>query len=404
MATHAGQRRSDSCYIGDVHLAATRSGALNGLTAVVKDCFDVAGHRTSNGSPAWLETHPPAKHNAAAVQALLDAGATITGKNVMDEMAYSLAGENKHYGTPVNPAAPGRIPGGSSSGTAAAVAAGDADLGLGGDTGGSVRVPACHCGILGIRPSHGRVSLQGAVPLAPSFDTGGWFAGDAAVLRRAGAALLDPSSRQPAQLRRLLVATDAFALAEESTSRALYGAMSAKIDQITALLSKPQEVDLASSSGGLSQAWFTTFRLHQAHEVWQQHGAWVTSTKPEFGPGIRERFQMAAGVTQQQFEEAVRHRAGMRQRMAELLGSDGVLLLPTAPAPAPPLNAAAEQLDAFRTSLISLTCIAGLSGFPQVNLPIAYVEGLPVGLGLLGPPGSDEDLLELTEKLMEVLA
>lgn len=160
MATHAGQRRSDSCYIGDVHLAATRSGALNGLTAVVKDCFDVAGHRTSNGSPAWLETHPPAKHNAAAVQvglvpaeyaqpttncgccsagvqcldapqALLDAGATITGKNVMDEMAYSLAGENKHYGTPVNPAAPGRIPGGSSSGTAAAVAAGDADLGLG---------------------------------------------------------------------------------------------------------------------------------------------------------------------------------------------------------------------------------------------------------------------------------
>lgn len=102
-------------------------------------------------------------------------------------------------------------------------------------------------------------------------------------------------------------------------------------------------------------------------QVWQQHGAWVTSTKPEFGPGIRERFQMAAGVTQQQFEEAVRHRAGVRQRMAELLGSDGVLLLPTAPAPAPPLNAAAEQLDAFRTSLISLTCIAGLSGFPQVN-------------------------------------
>lgn len=166
------------------------------------------------------------------MQALLDAGATVVGKNVMDEMAYSLAGENAHYGTPANPAAPGRIPGGSSSGTAAAVAAGDADLGLGGDTGGSVRVPACHCGILGVRPTHGRVPLRGAVPLAPSFDTAGWFARDAGVLRRAGSVLLEPASRRPAQLRRLLVAADAFALAEEATVRALYDAVSAKIEQV----------------------------------------------------------------------------------------------------------------------------------------------------------------------------
>ncbi|EFN54730.1 hypothetical protein CHLNCDRAFT_35982 [Chlorella variabilis] len=402
MATHA-ELHSQGCYIGEVHVVGAPSGPLTGLTAVVKDCFDVAGHRTSNGSPAWLETHPPAQRNAAAVQALLDAGATIIGTNVMDEMAYSLAGENAHYGTPANPAAPGRIPGGSSSGTAAAVAAGDADLGLGGDTGGSVRVPACHCGILGIRPTHGRVSLQGAVPLAPSFDTGGWFARDAGVLRAVGGVLLDGGSRRPAQLRRLLVAADAFGLAEEATTKALYDALSPKIDQVAALLSKPQEVEVGSSTGGLSQAWFNAFRVHQAHEIWQQHGAWVTEHRPNFGPGIRERFQMAEGVSRKQYEEAAQQRGAARQRLAELLGGDGVLMLPTAPAPAPLLNTPSDQLDAFRTSLISLTCIAGLSGFPQVNVPIADVEGLPVGLGLIGPPGSDEDLLELTEQLLAVL-
>ncbi|PSC68633.1 amidase [Micractinium conductrix] len=397
-------RRSEGCYLGDVRVVGAEKGPLAGLTAVVKDSFDIAGHRTSNGSPAWLESHPPAERHAAAVQLLLDAGAQVVGKNLMDEMAYSLAGENAHYGTPVNPAAPGRIPGGSSSGTAAAVAAGDADLGLGGDTGGSVRVPACHCGILGIRPTHGRVSLAGAAPLAPSFDTAGWFARDPAVLRRAGSVLLDPSTRRPATLRRLLVAQDAFALAEPATVQALYGALSSKIAEVSAMLSKPEEVDIASSGGGLDPAWFNAFQEHQAFEVWRQHGAWVREQQPAFGPGVRERFDMAAGITQQQFEAAAAVRAAARARLAALLGGDGVLLLPTAPAPPCCCGTPPAELDAFRRSLISLTCISGLSGFPQVNLPVASVEGLPVGLGLIGPPGSDEDLLQLTEQLMSLLA
>ncbi|KAL4444694.1 hypothetical protein ABPG77_002511 [Micractinium sp. CCAP 211/92] len=399
----ADRSRCQGAYIGDVQVSGASTGPLQGLTAVVKDCFDVKGHCTGNGSPAWLASHPPADKYAAAVQALLDAGATIIGKNVMDEMAYSLAGENAHYGTPVNPAAPGRIPGGSSSGTAAAVAAGDADIGLGGDTGGSVRVPACHCGILGFRPTHGRVSLAGAVPLAPSFDTAGWFAREAGVLRQVGGVLLNPSTRRPAQLQRLLVATDAFALAEQATVAALYAALSARIEEVAALLGRPEEVDVAGSLGGLHPAWFDAFRQHQAFEIWQQHGEWVAKNDPDFGPGIKERFAMAAGITRQQLEAAAERRAAARQRLASLLGSDGVLALPTAPAPAPLLNTPAAELDAFRTSLISLTCIAGLSGFPQVNLPIAEVEGLPVGLGLIGPPGSDEDLLQLTEQLMALL-
>ncbi|KAI7841639.1 hypothetical protein COHA_004659 [Chlorella ohadii] len=390
-------------YIGEVHVESASNGPLQGMTAVVKDCFAVAGTHCSNGSPAWLATHPAAERHAAAVQALLDAGVSVVGKNVMDEMAYSLSGENAHYGAPTNPAAPGRVTGGSSSGTAAAVAAGDADIGLGGDTGGSVRVPAAHCGIFGLRPTHGRISLEGAVPLAPSFDTAGLFARDPAVLRRAASVLLDPATRRPAALRRLLVATDAFGLAEEGTNRALYDALSARIGQVADLLGKPQEVNVASSTGGLTDAWFTAFRVHQAFEVWRQHGEWVTAHRPAFGPGVKERFQAASAITQQQFEAAAQQRATVRHRVAELVGEDGVLLLPTAPGPAPLRGLSGQELDRFRTSLISLTCIAGLSGFPQVNLPLKTADGLPVGLGLLGPPGSDEDLLQLTEQLAALL-
>ena len=144
-------------------------------------------------------------------------------------------------------------------------------------------------------------------------------------------------------------------------------------------------------------------RTLQAHEIWAQHGAWVTEHAPEFGPGTRERFEMAAAVTAQQTQRAAGQRAEIRQHLEALLGGDGVLALPTAPGPAPLLNTPQEELNAFRQGLLSLTCVAGLAGLPQVNLPIAAAEGCPVGLGLIGPPGSDEALLALTEELMGIL-
>eukprot|EP00887_Chlorella_sp_A99_P002188 scaffold21.g2188.t1 len=271
--------------------------------------------------------------------ALLDAGATVAGKTIMDELAYSLNGENCHYGTPVNPAAPGRVPGGSSAGSAAAVAAGDADIGLGGDTGGSVRVPASYCGILGIR----------------------WFARDTGVLRRVGDVLLDPATRQPAPLRRWLVGADAFAQADDATSSALHAALVARVQRASELLSQPQEVEVGGVEGGLGR-WLDVFR---AYEAWQVHGAWVTAAQPAFGLGIKERFQMAAAITPQQFAEAAAARHAIRAHLAGLLGTDGVL---------------------------------------AVSLPVAQVDGCPVGLGLVGPPGSDEELLALAERLMVVLA
>src|ERR1700694_5906901 len=197
----------------DAPVAGSAAGPLAGLTAVVKDMYDIAGTRTGGGNPAWLAAQQPARAHAAAVAKILAAGATIAGKTVCDEFFYSVAGANAHYGTPVNLRAPGRIPGGSSSGSAAALAANACDFALGSDTGGSVRVPAAFCGLYGLRPTHGRVDLAGAMAMAPSFDVAGFFANAPGILRRVGSVLLEGETR-PAAIAHLIVADDAFAQAD----------------------------------------------------------------------------------------------------------------------------------------------------------------------------------------------
>src|SRR6202163_733421 len=178
------------CRYEDVALEGIPTGRLLGCSFAVKDVFDLAGYRTGNGHPRWLETHPPAERTASAVERLLAAGARMVGKTYCDEMTYSINGENVHYGTPINPKAPGHVPGGSSSGSAAAVSGGLVDLALGTDCGGSVRIPASYCGIIGLRPTHGRVSDKGVLPFGPSFDVVGWFARDIDLFAKVGDVLL----------------------------------------------------------------------------------------------------------------------------------------------------------------------------------------------------------------------
>ena len=204
------------CRHVDIRVDGATVGPLAGLTFAAKDIYDVGGHTCCCGNPDWLATHPPAERTATAVTALLAAGATLVGKTLTDELAFSLNGENDHYGTPVNPAAPDRIPGGSSNGSASAVAGELVDTALGSDTGGSVRAPASYCGIYGIRTSHGAIPLDGVMPLAPSFDTVGWFARDAEMLERVGGVLLGDGAATPP--RRLLYVEDAFARARTFSS------------------------------------------------------------------------------------------------------------------------------------------------------------------------------------------
>ena len=225
------------CRHTHVEMAGAASGPLAGLTFALKDIYDIAGHKTGFGCPDWLKSHEAAARTASSTQRLLDAGAKLVGKTHTEEMAWSLTGENAHYGTPINVNAPGRVPGGSSSGSAAVVGAGVVDFSIGSDTGGSVRLPASYCGILGMRPTHDRIPLDGVYPLAPSLDTCGWFARDAAVFERVGRVLLRDDAPAPTA-GRLLLAQDAFAFADPASAAALKPAL----DRVAALLGKPEAV------------------------------------------------------------------------------------------------------------------------------------------------------------------
>jgi len=372
------------CRHTQVELAGAPEGPLRGLTFAVKDVFDIAGHRTGNGNPVWLETHPPAARTASSVERLLAAGAQMVGKTHTDEMTYSLNGENVHYGTPTNPRVPGRIPGGSSSGSAVAVAGGLADFALGTDCGGSIRLPASYCGIFGIRPTHGLVPADGVVDLAASFDTVGWFARDAQTLRRVGEVLLPTTPFAP---KRLLIADDAFAFVGPEVSAAL----AAAVGRLKAALADHRHVRVYASEPA---AWSGIFRVLQGSEIWRRHGDWIEAHNPSFGPGIAERFRWARTIDPAEVERLRPQREAVARRMAELLGGDALLCLPTAPGIAPKLATPPDELEVFRARAFGLLSIAGLARLPQVALPLATMGGCPLGLSLIGPSGCDRGLLD----------
>ncbi|MDA0784853.1 MAG: amidase [Proteobacteria bacterium] len=368
------------------------AGPLVGKTFAVKDLYHIAGRKLSNGNPdyyAWVE---PKTKTSVAVQQLLDAGADIVGITICDEFFYSLSGANAHYGTPSNLRAPGRMPGGSSSGSAAAMSAEMCDFTLGSDTGGSVRIPASFCGLYGIRPTHGRVDLANAHPMAPSFDTAGWFTNEAELFRTIGPVLLDGNATAGTPAR-MLVLTDAFARATPAVKQALEAVLAAAADVL------PKGEPVAVAGDDTLDVWWDAFRVIQASEVKQTNLPWVEEHKANLGPGIRERFAMAATITAEETRIANAVRDRVRERLLGLATPGTILCLPTAPVIAPPLDAGAEDLEFFRANTMALTCISGHSGLPQITIPAAEVDGCPIGLSFIGWPGGDEALLDLAVAL-----
>ena len=367
------------------------AGPLAGLTAVVKDMYDIAGSRTGGGSPEWLAAQQPATRHASAVEKILSAGATITGKTICDEFFYSVSGVNAHYGTPPNVRAPGRIPGGSSSGSAAACGANACDFALGSDTGGSVRIPASFNGVYGLRPTHGRVDLAGAMAMAPSFDVAGWFANGPGVFRRVGRVVLTGAAVD-APVTRLVAATDAFAQADAEVAALGREFLVRAADRL------PRAEEAVIAPAGFD-AWRDAFRVVQAKEVWQTFGDFVTRARPQFGPGIKERMGFAATVTTDQADRSRQIMAAARAHIRAMVLPGTIVALPTAPSIAPPLAATDEALELFRVRTMRLTCIAGLAGLPQMSLPVGTVSGCPAGLSLIGWVGADEVLLDLACRL-----
>ncbi len=368
-------------------------GPLGGLSFVVKENIDVQGHISANGQPTFAATRAPAGVSASAVERLLACGARLVGKAHMDEMAYSLFGANGHYGAPINPSAPGRHPGGSSSGSAAAVAGGLADFALGTDTAGSCRAPASYCGVYGFRPSHGAVSSNGLIPLAPSLDTIGWFAREIHVLFRVAETLL-PEDLDHGPFMRALLPIEALA----DCPAGEFALFKSALDRLRPLF-PVREVELpqAFSAEALGH-----FRNLQAFEAHLSQGGWIAAARPRLGPGVAERFAYAASVTPEQNRQAELFRLKAMAEVEALLGEDGFFILPTTPFFAPPLDESAEALDRKRYQMFPLFIAASFFGLPQISLPLKTGD-LPLGLSLIGRRWSDRNLLGFAQRAAALL-
>jgi amidase len=371
----------------------TADGPLRGLTFAAKDLFDVAGHPTGGGNHDWARAHPVPNSHAWAVQTLLDAGATLIGKTITDEVSLGILGENAFDGTPLNPRAPDRVPGGSSSGSAAAVAAGLCDTALGTDTGGSVRVPASFCGLYGIRPTHGRLDVSGMLPQAPSSDTTGWFARDAVTFACVSDVLLGEPIPE-ALPDRLIVAVDAFGFADPEVASALRP----MVERLGTMIGSVRDEVMAPQ--GLS-VWSRAQRTLQPHEAWQTFRPWVERHNPRMAFNVARGLIAGSmiGEAERGWAELMRQEA--RARMAYLLPPGTVLCLPTTPFPAPPKCLPLPVLGPLRDRISCLCSHGGLTGVPQVNLPGPEIDGLPIGLSIVGGRGSDATLVALARAIAE---
>jgi amidase len=374
---------------------------LDGLRFAVKDLIDVAGRSTGCGNPIWLATHPRAVVSAVCVEQLLAAGARCVGKTITDEVAFSLLGQNHFYGTPLNPSAPDRVPGGSSSGSASAVACGLAELALGTDTGGSVRIPASNCGLWGWRPTHGAVSVAGVMPFAPSLDTVGMLASRFDVLRLGAAVLTGTEPPVAAPPRAIHILHDAFALSDAEVREALQPVVALLRELYGDIVGNSSLGELCGDQEAAAwDAWLDTYRRIQAAEAESSLSAWVADARPEFGPATQAGMEFIRSQDRSRVGDAMRRRARFSRLLQQALGPRDVLCLPTAPSVAPLKAARAFDRggDYYRRTL-SLTSVAGVARLPQVTVPAAAVAGVPIGLSLVGAPGEDLFVIQAAAQL-----
>jgi amidase len=367
-------------------------GRLKSLRFAVKDVFDVAGDVTGFGNPTWYDNQQAPLLTSPVVQSLLDSGATLCGKLICDEMTYSLNGDNRHYGTPLNSKAPDCVPGGSSSGSAAAVAAGIVDFALGTDTGGSVRVPASFCGVWGLRTTHGAIPVAGVIPLQPAFDTVAWFASQADVFERVGEVLLPATQHTFEHIPHF---ADLWQLADPELHP---GLLEVQAQLSHSLGCRATSRDLLPPEQTLED-WRMAYHVVSARQAWLAHGHWITQHQPALAPAIAKRFAFAATVTPAQAAEAQSKLTAIRTRVRALIGETGIAVLPSSAGTAPLLTADAASVDDVRMRTMRITCVAGIAGLPQISIPLQTETGKPYGISLLGPAGSDLALLRIAIKL-----
>lgn len=376
-----------------IDLAHAESGPLSGYSLAVKDIYDVAGLPTGCGNPQKLAESPDAPKSAYAMQTLLDAGAHFAGKVQTDELAFSLMGQNAHFLHPINPAAPARVTGGSSSGSVAAVAGHLADVALGSDTGGSIRAPAAFCGLIGLRTTHARIPLEGVMPLSPSLDTVGWFASSIDLYETVGKVLLGPDTHQTPLSRLVYLPI----LEQLLLNQAVSDSYRAMFDRVRRHF---KSLKAASQPTASLDELYLCFRQIQGAEAWQSHGAWISSGDRNLGPGVADRFAFGSIISRDMIATQTARRDRFRKEFADSIGDDAILALPTVPGPAPFATDSFDDLQAYRERALRLLCLSGLSGLPQITLPLGIVDGAPFAISLIGPQGSDMALIRLAKEIM----
>jgi amidase len=369
---------------------------LHNMRLAVKDLFDVQGIPTAAGNPDWLRTHPIPNKTNAAVAALIAHGAMYVGKTLTDELAYSLNGQNVHYPTLVNPINPDRLPGGSSSGSAVAVAAKLAEIGLGTDTGGSIRVPASYNGLFGLRTSHGLIRRDNIVPLAPSFDTVGWMCSNIDDLEKVAHVLLPPANANALMQAplKLSIATNLVACCEQS----------AHITDMLDTIKNANVFNITQNSIDTDAFMISkTFRTLQGFDIWQQHSHWINRTAPTFAKDIQQRFDWCKTITLQDYRDAIRCQQSFTAYIESQLQQYDAILMPTTPGLAPLLDSPAKALSEYRNDLLTFTAIAGLAGLPQIHLPLFTINNAPCGISLIAPKNQDLRLINIAKILMKNL-
>ncbi|XP_030944215.1 outer envelope protein 64, mitochondrial isoform X2 [Quercus lobata] len=385
---------------------------LSSLTFAIKDIFDVKDYVTGFGSRDWERTHEVSEKTAVAVTALLKNGATCVGKTVMDELAFGITGENRHYGTPTNPQMPSCIPGGSSSGSAVAVAAGLVDFALGTDTIGCVRIPASFCGILGFRPSHGAVSMIGVLRNSQSLDTVGCFARDPSILHRVGHVLLKLNSVEPRRARRLIFADDLFQFSKVPPQKIL-NVVNKAIENLSGYKppkhtnfgqyvgsNVPSLKQFQEPSSNLQNGTSTLKALSsvmvslQRYEFKTNHEEWVNSVKPKLGPDVSDRVLAAINTTHKNMKILYKVRTEMRVALQNLLKDDGILVIPTVADSPLKLNTKKGLSAEFHDRIFALSSIASISGCCQVSIPLGKHNDCPISVSFITFHGADKFLLD----------
>ena len=380
-----------------MRLPATGRGPLDGVTVAVKDMFAVAGHVSSFGHPRWRATHPPSAETAPAVSRLLAAGASVAGLAKLDQLAYSLIGNAGEGTAPLNSQYPGRFTGGSSSGPAAAVAAGLAGLGLGTDTAGSIRVPAASCGLFGFRPSHGLVCARGVLPLAPSFDVVGILARSAGMLGPVLEVLASPGMASPPAAARTVHVAGGLPGISPELADAVRATAAAIADRWGCGVSEtPLDAFINDDVAD-------RFARVQGREVWRAHRSWLAGNRQFLADDVQARVQRAEALSQpgdprrQEDERAWR---GYAPRLDRVLPPGSVAVLPVTPGLPPLRDAGPGELLAFRAGAFRFTAPASLTGRPELVVPVQHrASGQRFGVGVLGPPSGDFSLLELARLL-----